>query len=144
MTVVTLEGGNLVLTDPVTTEVAGGALIQFSEISASTQVDAVTTAVDQVMTANLVGVVPYDLSMFIMTVKQYLASVLNSLITTGAIAPYRDASGATRNISLTQDLQVFQSATDATTFDFNYFYMLRYPCKRLMGQFSVDSPFFSS
>lgn len=142
VTVVTFDAGRLVLLDPLTTEAGGGRLPSFQEISASTQKDATTTAVEQIVDANLVGVVPTDLSRFITTIKGFIASALRALISSGAIAPFKSDSGVVRDIDLSKDIQVFQSSTDPTKYYFNYFFNLRYPAKRLMGSYSVDRAFF--
>lgn len=142
VTLVTLDAGNLVLLDPVTTEAGGGKLPQFVEISASPQKDAVTSAVTGIVDANLVGVVPDDLSRFITTVKIFVATAINALIASGAIAPFRDTNGVTREIDLTKDIQVFQDKTDPTKYYFRYTFFLRYPAKRFFGEYSVDRPFF--
>lgn len=142
VTVVTLDAGRLVLLDPVTTEAGVGRLPQFSEPSASTQKDAVSLAVNSLVDANLVGVVPDDLARFLTTVKTYVGSALQALIASGAIAPFRDDSGVSRDIDLTRDVQAFQDATDPTKYYFRYTYFLRYPAKRFFGEYSVDRPFF--
>jgi hypothetical protein len=142
VTVVTLIGGNLVLTDPVTTEVAGGKVVTFQEISASTQKDAVTTAVTDALDNNLVGVVPTDPDSFILTIKGFLGNVLNALIATGSIAPFKSADGTTRDIDLSTDVQVFQDPTNPTQYQFRYFFNLRLPAKRFFGSYSVNNPFF--
>lgn len=140
--VVTLEAGRLVLTDPITTEAGGGKLVTFSEISASPQKDAVTNAMTEAIDANLVGVVPSDLSSFILTIKGFIAGVLNSLIATGAIGPFKNDDGVTRDIDFTKDIQVFQDKTDPTRYFFRYYFNLRLPAKRFFGEYSVNNPFF--
>jgi hypothetical protein len=144
VTVVTYSGGNLLLTDPITTEAAVGKLITFSEISASPQKDSVSTAVANIMDANLIGVVPSDLSSFILTIKGFLAGTINGLITSGAIGPYKNTSGITRDIDLTQDVQVYQDPQNPTQYYFRYWYNLRLPCKRMFGDYSVNAPFWQS
>jgi hypothetical protein len=139
--VVTLDAGRLLLTDPITTEAGGGRLPSFQEISARTQKDATTVAVTQIVDANLVGVVPTDLSSFIFTVKGYIAAALVSMVSSGAIGPFRTPAGVSRDIDLSKDVQVFQDPTDPTKFFFKYFYNLRYPAKRFFGTFTVDNPF---
>lgn len=141
VTVVTLDAGRLVLLDPITTEAGGGRMISFSEISASTQKDAVTTSMTQAIDSNLVGIVPSDLSSFILTIKGYIGGVLRSLIAQGAIAPFRTADGVTRDVDFASDIQVYQDATDPTKYFFRYFFNLRYPAKRFFGEYTVDSPF---
>lgn len=141
VTVVTLDAGRLVLLDPLTTEAGGGRLVSFQEISASTQKDAVTTAMTQAVDANLVGIVPSDLAGFTVTIKGLIGGVLRSMIATGAIGPFKTSSGITRDIDFASDIQVFQDRSDPTKYFFRYFYNLRYPAKRFFGIYTVDNPF---
>jgi hypothetical protein len=97
--------------------------------------------VAQTVNSNLEGVVPDDLADFILDVKVYIASALNSLIASGAIGPFRDSNGATRDINLNTDIQVEQATDDPTKYYFNYTYNGKYPALRFFGQFTVDSPF---
>lgn len=142
VTVVTLDAGQLKLTDPVTTEDGGGKLATFREISASTQKDAVVQAVNDVVDSNLVGVVPSDMSVFMLSVKSFIADAINSLIATGAIGPFKTTAGTVREIDYAQDIQVLQDRTDPTKFSFKYYFNLRLPAKRFFGEYSVNNPFF--
>lgn len=142
--VVSNIGGRLEILDPVTTEQAGGALPQFLYRANSSQKDNVTRAVDRAIDRNLRGVVPEDLADFIFDIKLFISQVLTSLIDSGAIGPYRDANGVSRDIDLNSDIQVEQSTTDPTKFFFRYFFFLRYPALRFFGEFSVDNPFFTT
>jgi len=142
--VVTVEGGQFVLTDPVTTEQGAGNLREFTEINAMVQKDNTTRTVDQTLNTNVVGIVPSDLADFINDIKGFISLALTSLIAAGDIGPYVDANGNTRDINLQTDMQVFQSPTDPTQFIFRYFYNLRYVAKRLFGDYSVDNPFFQT
>lgn len=141
--VVTNDAGRLVLLDPVTTEAGGGGLLEFSEISAGAQKDNAVRAVTQALDANLVGVVPEDLTDFVFDIKTVITTTLLGLIQSGAIGPFKDSQGRPRDVNMASDMQVFQSPTDPTTFTFRFFFNLRYPAKRLFGEYSVDNPFFS-
>jgi len=141
--VVTNDAGRLIMLDPITTEAGGGGLVSFAEISAGAQKDNCVRTVAQAVDANLIGIVPEDLTDFIFDIKTVVAVTLTSLIQSGAIGPFRDDNGRTRDINLASDIQVFQSSTDPTRFDFRFYFNLRYPAKRIFGEFSVDSPFFS-
>jgi hypothetical protein len=142
--VITVDGGRLTILDPVTTEVAGGSLPQFSYRSAISQKDAMSRAVIAAVESNLRGVVPYDLADFIFDIKIVVGGVIVSRIENGAIGPFRDASGASRDIDYTRDIQAEQSVSNPTKYAFRYFYFLRYPALRFEGTFSVDSPFFTT
>lgn len=136
------DAGNLIMIDPLSTE--SGGLPQFEEPSASSQKDNITLAVNKAINGNLRGVVPTDLSDFIISIKMIIGSVLEGSIVQGAIGPFRDDQGRTRALNYGTDIQVFQLKNDPRRFTFKYWYMLRYPAKVFEGSYSVDSPFFSS
>ena len=144
VTVVTYDAGRFILLDPITTERAGGAMPSFEQIQGTVMRDNVTRKVEQALDSNIVGIVPTDLTSFVIDIKQVVASVLSGEISAGAIGPFRDSSGATRPIDIATDIEVSQDANDPTQFSFNYYYYLRYPALRLFGQYSVDNPFFQT
>jgi|GEM_PF-3138974 len=143
VTVVTLDAGRLVLIDPLTTEAGGAKVVQFEEPSASAQKDAVTLTIDTLLSGNVVGVVPDDLSDFITDVKKWIMLGILAHINAGTIGPYRNSAGFPRDIDATSDIQVYQSSTDPRTFYFKYWFNLKYPAKRFFGEYSVDNPFFA-
>ncbi len=138
--VVTAQGGNLILLDPLTTE--AGGVPQFEEPMGSCQKDSVSKTVNSLLDANVVGLVPDDLSDFIIDIKRWIMLGIKAEIESGNIGPYRDAANATRNIDPSTDIQVFQSSTDPRKYIFRYWFNLKYPAKRFFGQYSVDNPFF--
>jgi hypothetical protein len=139
--VVTPIGGRLVLTDPVTTEQGAGGLPEFIEPSAGVQKDNAVRQVDQTLDKNVVGLVPSDLADFVNDIKGFISLALNAMIEQGAIGRYTDRDGRVRQIDLATDIQVYQSPTDPTKFIFRYWFNIRYPAKRMLGQYSVDNPF---
>jgi hypothetical protein len=141
--VVTLDAGRMVMLDPISTEAGGAKVVQFEEPASSAQKDAVTKTVDTLLAGNVIGVVPDDLSDFISDCKKWILLGIQANINQGSIAPYRDATGLTRDIDATTDIQVYQSSTDPRTFYFKYWYNLKYPAKRFFGEYSVDNPFFA-
>lgn len=141
--VVTLNAGVMTFTDPVTTEVAGGGLQEFIEISVGVQKDKVQTLVAQQVDSNLTGIVPEDLSDFISDIKEVVATVLRALIDSKDIGPFTNDNGTPRDINLATDIQAYQSPSDKTQFGFRFYFNARYPAKRFFGEFSVDNPFFS-
>jgi hypothetical protein len=143
VSVVTLDAGRLVLTDPVTTEVSGGGLQEFSEISVMVQKDKVRTLVEQRVKSELVGIVPEDLADFISDLKEIVAITLRALIETGDVGKFTNANGTPRDIDLSKDIQAFQSSTNKTSYFFRFYFNGRYPAKRFFGEFSVDNPFFA-
>lgn len=142
--VVTYDAGNFKILDPCTTEVGGGGLAAFSYPSCSTQKDNITRKVDRALDANIVGVVPTDLIDFIIDIKIFISDVISGEIGARSIGPYRNKNGTTRRIDLTTDIEVEQDQNDPTKFFFKYWYNLRYPALRLLGEFSVDNPFFTT
>jgi hypothetical protein len=139
--VVTYDAGNFKILDPCTTEVGGGGASAFAYPSTSSQKDNVTRKIERALDANLVGVVPTDISDFIIDIKIFIADVLQGEIGSAAIGPFRNPDDSTRRIDLTTDIEVSQDPNDPTKFFFKYFFYLRYPALRFFGEFSVDSPF---
>lgn len=142
--VVTYTGGNLTLTDPVTTEQGAGGLREFSEISAMDQKDNAVREIDSVIDNNIIGIVPSNIGDFVNDIKGFISLGLQALINAGDIGPFVDSNGNVRDIQPQTDIQVYQSPTDPTKFIFRYFFMLRFPAKYAFGQYSVDSPFFGA
>lgn len=142
VTVVTFDAGRFLLLDPISTERGGGGLIQFEQWSTSVQKDNIVRQVTAALDANVVGIVPVDVTDFIIDIKQIIASVLTGAVAEGAIGPFVDPIGNRRAIDLNQDIVVEQSPNDPTQYNFNFFFNLRYPALRLFGQYSVDNPFF--
>lgn len=140
--VTTLEGGRLVLKDPLTTEAGGAKVIEFEEPSSSAQKDAVTRAVEQVIDQNVKGIVPDDLADFIVDIKTWISIAIKAMINNGTIAPFRNADGSARDIDLMTDIQAYQDETDPRSFIFKYWFNLKYVAKRFFGEYSVDNPFF--
>lgn len=143
VTVVTFDAGRFLLLDPISTERAGGGLIQFEQWSSSVQKDNIVRQVRQALDANVVGIVPVDVADFIIDIKQFIANVLTGAVAEGAIGPFTDPAGNRRAIDLNQDILVEPSQTDPTQYNFSFFFNLRYPALRLFGQYSVDNPFFA-
>jgi hypothetical protein len=142
VSVLTGRAGNVLMLDPKTTEGGSGKLAEFEEIQASNMKDDVVTAVNDTVTANLVGVVPSSLSGFVSTVKHFIANAIEAKIAAGVIGPYKDASGASRALDTSLDMVIYQSAIDPRQFNYKYYFNLRYPALRFFGEFSVDNPFF--
>lgn len=138
-----LIASQIKLTDPLTTEAGGAKVIEFAEPSSSSQKDAVTRSVESVVSQNLVGVVPDDLSDFIVDIKDWVAKAIKANISNKTIAPYRNPDGSTRDINLMTDIMAYQDESDPRSFIFKYWYNLKYVAKRFFGEFSVDNPFFT-
>jgi hypothetical protein len=139
----TLDAGLIEMLDPLTTEAGGGKVIQFEEPSSSAQKDAVTRSIESVLDRNVKGIVPDDLADFIVDIKTWISLAIKANINNGAIAPYRNPDGSTRDIDLLTDIQVYQDTTDPRSYVFKYWFMLKYVAKRFFGEYSVDNPFFA-
>lgn len=138
------ESGLFKWPDANSTELGAGGLEQFAQDSATYQKDVVVRKVNRALDANIVGIVPFDLANFILDVRILIASVIEGEINS-TIAPFTDeTTGAARAIDLNKDILVKQSSTDRRKFHFGYWFNLRYPALRLLGQYSVDAPFFSA
>ena len=142
--VVTFDAGRFIFKDAMTTEGGGGNDDKFKVDSTSYQKDIITNKVNQALDANIVGIVPYDLPSFVLDIKLVIQGVLASEIGR-TIGPFLvKETGEIRSIDLRTDIIVRQATGSRTTFQFNYWYNLRYPALRLLGSYSVDAPFFAA
>lgn len=139
--VVTFDADNLIILDPVTTEVGGAGLASFSYPAVSAQVDNIFRKVERTVDASLVGLVPVDVGEFIIDIKLTIAGVLQNEISSGAIASFRNADGTARRIDITRDVQAQQAPNDPAKFFYQYTFNLRYPALRFFGEVYVDNPF---
>lgn len=142
--VVTYDAGQFKILDAVSTEAGGGNKDSFKVDSTSYQKDIIVTKVDQALDQNIVGIVPFDLASFVLDIKLIIQGVITGEISSGTIGPYRfKDTGAIRAINLRLDIRVAQSTQSLTQFNFAYWFNLRYPALRLLGQYSTDNPFFA-
>jgi hypothetical protein len=144
VTVVTLDGGNFKLLDPLSTEAGAGKLPQFEEPGASESKDAVVLTVNNVLDTNCKGVVPLDPFDFITDIKMWIKYAIEANINAGYAANYTSNNGTIRKIDMTSDIKVEQSASDQRTYLFKYWYKIPYTAKRFFGEYSVDNPFFNT
>jgi hypothetical protein len=140
----TLDAGSIIMLDPLTTEDGGGKVIEFAEPSSSAQKDAVTRSIETILDRNVKGIVPDDLTNFLVTIKTWVALALKAQINAGSIAPYRTSAGVTRDIDLMTDIKCFQDPTDPRSFLFQYWFNLKYVAKRFWGEYSVNNPLFTA
>lgn len=142
--VITYDAGQFKMLDAMSTEGGGGGKTSFQVDSTSYQKDVIVTKVNQALDANIVGIVPYDLASFILDIKLVIQGVIAGEISKGTIGPYRDKeTGAARSIDMRTDIRVAQNVNVPTEFNFAYWFNLRYPALRLLGEYSVDNPFFA-
>jgi hypothetical protein len=115
-----------------------------NEISvAINQKQFVTKQVRETMENALIAVVPPSEAAGVAIVRSFLVGKLVDMIGKGLIGPYTDDSGNSRTIDPSVDVEVFRDRTDKTLYHFKYYWMGRYPIKRLFGMYSVDKRFFS-
>lgn len=131
------RNGVLVFFDPVATDLTSA---EFREINVMNQKDNIARRVRKQLDDTLIGVVPDDLAQFVFDVKSQIAVQLVSSIADGAIAPYQNADGSTRNIDLVNDIIVTQRRSDPTSYDFRFFFFVKFIAKRLFGTYSVVIP----
>jgi len=116
-----------------------------NEISvAINQKQFVTKQIRDTMESALIAVVPPSEAAGVAIVRSFLVSKLVDMIGKGLIGPYTDDSGNSRTIDPSVDVEVFRDRTDKTLYHFKYYWMGRYPIKRLFGMYSVDRKFFSN
>lgn len=142
--VITYDAGRFIMLDALSTEGGGGGLEAFKVDSTSYQKDTIVSKINQALDANIVGIVPFDLASFILDIKLVIQGVIANEISKGTIGPYREKdTGAIRPIDLRVDIRVAQNVNVPTDFNFAYWFNLRYPALRLLGEYSVDNPFFA-
>lgn len=129
--------GRKLLFDPVTTDQSSA---EFREINVMAQKDNIVKRVRKQLDDTVVGIVPDDLAQFVFEVKSQIAVQLNSAIADGAIAPFQNDDGSPRNINLSTDIIVQRRVSDPTTYDFRFFFFVKFIAKRLFGTFSVQVP----
>lgn len=137
VTLITNRQGRNIIFDPVSTDLTSA---EFREINVMNQKDNIVKRVRQQVDNTLIGIVPDDLSQFVLEVKQQIAVQLNSAIADGAIAPFQNDDGTPRNIDLRNDIVVTRRASDPTTFDFRFTFFVKFIVKRMFGTFSVSVP----
>lgn len=142
--VVSFDGGNLAVLDPVSTEAGGGGVANFMYDNTGPQKDNLTRKLDQAAEANLIGVVPSSLSDFIFDVKLVFGGVISGEIGAGNIGPFRTESGAIRGFDYNRDIDVVNDPDDPTRYRVKYSFYLRYIVLRIDAEYSVDSPFATS
>lgn len=109
-----------------------------NEPSAMVQKDAVTRTVENQMNANIIGLVPQSTADAVSAIRTQLSLILNALVSNGTIATYEDNNGNARALNPYADIWVDRVSGSRTGFQFQYFFFLRYPIKRLFGTYFVD------
>lgn len=110
-----------------------------TEISAMCQKQYVTRVIRDECNSSLIGVTPPSASAGVKDITNVIGRKLRSLVNDGKIAKYTDDSGNERAFNASEDIEVYRDSSDPTKYWFKYWYVLRYPIKRLFGLFSVDS-----
>ena len=114
-----------------------------NEISvAINQKEYVTRVVRQEMDDSLISIVPPSEQAGVAIVRTFLASLLNRFIGKGIISPYTDGDGSDRMVDPDEDIVVFRDTSSKTTYNFKYWWVGKYPLKRLAGLYSVDEKLF--
>lgn len=103
----------------------------------------VTRDIRTSMDNSLIAVVPPSEQAGIAIIQTFLVTKLADLAARGIIGPYVDDAGNPRSLLPSQDIEIFRSKTDNTLYHFKYYWMGRYPIKRLFGLYSVDKKFFT-
>jgi hypothetical protein len=129
------NGGNFQVYDTCTVH---GNSEDVHEPSAGVQKDAVTRSVAAQMDQNVIALVPQSTADAVAYIRAQLALVLTSLVANGTIAAYEDASGNIRMLNPYNDIWVDRVSGSRTGYMFKYFFFLRYPIKRLFGEYFVD------
>lgn len=142
--VVTFDAGRFIILDAITTEAGNGNLDAFKVDSTSYQKDIVVDKVETAIDTNIISIVPFDLTSFLLDLKLVAQGVIATEISNGTIGPYRDDSGAIRSIDLRTDIRAVQDVSSQTNYNLNYWFNLRYPALRVFASYSVDRSFFAA
>lgn len=103
----------------------------------------VTREVRSSMEDSLLAVLPPTEQAGVSIVRTFLVTKLADLASRGIIGAYTDNAGNARAINASTDVEVFRSKSDHTLYNFKYYWVGRYPIKRLFGLYSVDKKFFT-
>jgi hypothetical protein len=117
-----------------------------NEISAINQKDDVVRRVRRDMTDALIGVVPPSTTAGVTIITSTLVSILSNLVTRGIIAPYGQEENppVVRKINPNKDVVIFVDEQDKRLYNFQFFFNVKQPIKRLFGLFSLNSRFWDN
>lgn len=140
--VVSYLEGEFKIVDPCTTEAGGENIDQYRFDSTMPPVDLMSRRFNVKYEA-LKGTVPEDADDFVVAVKDAVRTILQQAISEDppTIAPFRDANGRTRPISMDTDIRVFFDGQSRTKLKVRRYFNLRYPVTEFDDVFSVDNNF---
>jgi hypothetical protein len=115
------------------------------EISAMNQKIYVTRKISRDMDNALISVVPPSPAAGVALVQAYLTDELSTIASSKVIAPYgSETSPPTVRQVGPKDMYVYVDELDRRVYHIGYFFNIRYPIKRILGLYSVDSRFWDS
>jgi hypothetical protein len=115
------------------------------EISAMNQKFYVTRKVTRDMDSALISIVPPSPAAGVALIQAYLTDELGTIASSGIIAPYgSETDPPTIRTVGPGDMYVYVDELDRRVYHLGYFFNIRYPIKRIMGLYSVDSRFWDS
>jgi hypothetical protein len=116
-----------------------------NEISAMNQKIYVTRKVARDMDNALISVVPPSPAAGVALVQAYLADELGSIASSNVIAPYgSETDPPTLRTVNSGDMYVFVDELDRRVYHIGYFFNIRYPIKKILGLYSVDTRFWDA
>jgi hypothetical protein len=108
------------------------------EISAMVQKQFVTRNLRDAVDKALIAIVPASKMAAVILTQSFIVETLAGYVTQGYIAPYADDAGNERPVDPNEDVEVFADKNDPTLYHVKYWYILRYPLKRIFALYSVD------
>jgi hypothetical protein len=117
-----------------------------NEISAINQKDDVVRRVRRDMNDALIGIVPPSTTAGVTIITSTLVTILSNLVTRGIIAPYGQEENppVIRKIDPNKDVVIFVDEQDRRLYNFQFFFNVKQPIKRLFGLFSLNSRFWDN
>jgi hypothetical protein len=129
------DGVHVIFDDTTTDTTSDDVMIP----SAMVQQDYVTKTLRQYLDARIIGYVPRNVGEGIALIRSAIALKLRQCVCAEVIAPYGDDED--RDINPQGDIYVERDPISKTTYNFKYWFNIRYPIKRLFGQYTVDQTF---
>jgi len=129
------EGTYIVFDDTTTDTTSDDVMIP----SAIVQQDFVTKLLRNYLDVKIVGYVPRSANEGIALIRSAIALKLRQCVNSEVIAPFGDNED--RDIQPLTDIYVERDPVSKTAYNFKYWFNIRYPIKRLFGQYTVDQDF---
>lgn len=133
---VLVQGSSAEFDESITTDPDDGEP-SVSELSGTIQRQYVSRRIRTRAAKKTIGLVPPSTEAGILAIKGFMVEELAALVTEGITAPYEDEEGNPRPIDPDLDVEVIRMP-NKVDYAMRYWYVLRYPIKRVSGLYTVD------